>query len=583
MTQIDRDTQLELKGRGTITLAPDDFVAAGGEGAVYRHKRTVVKLYHDPDAAMQSGVIARLERLSALKHPVLVSPKGSVRDSGGNPIGFYMDHVTGEAFPNVVNTSFWDRNGFTFADANKVVEQMREPVQLVHAAGACLVDANLFNWTLAKSKGGYVPRLFDVDSFIFQDAIPPVVAKMDSIRDWHNELVSPESDWFAWAVVTFNLFTGIHPYKGGLDGYKKAEMERRMRENASVFRPGIRLNAAVRDANKIPSVLRAWYHAVFEQGERSVPPSPFDQPLKSGSTARVLRATTLAGGTGGALRMEKLHDVTNDAAIRVFACGVVQHASGQLYDLATKQVIGAVTSPECEVVSVKEGWLIGQMVDERLRFSFVRKDSLQSEEVSLQTQAFDLVRYENRLFVTTARGLAELSIRVLGRILLSTGNEWGASLNATRWFDGVGIQNTMGTSIIIVPYGANSCAQVRVGELDGLKVVSAKAGNRFIAFVAADKTGQFFKVGIRFTQENYESWEVTKHPVDQPDLNIAMLPQGVVASLVEDGELYLLVSASGGHTPVSDKALTTDMMLANWEQKMVYIQNGAVFRLQKTA
>jgi hypothetical protein len=82
---------------------------------------------------------------------------------------------------------------------------------------------------------------------------------MASIRDWHTPKVGIETDRFALAVVTFQVYTGIHPYRGTLDGYKRTEMERRMKEKKSVFTTGVRLNQAVRDFSCIPSPLLAWY------------------------------------------------------------------------------------------------------------------------------------------------------------------------------------------------------------------------------------------------------------------------------------------------------------------------------------
>jgi len=45
---------------------------------------------------------------------------------------------------------------------------------------------------------------------------------------------------------------------------------------------------------------------------------------------------------------------------------------------------------------------------------------------------------------------------------------------------------------------------VRVRELDGLKVVAAKAGNRIVSVIAADKSGAYRKFEFTFAA-NYAS------------------------------------------------------------------------------
>ena len=215
------------------------------------------------------------------------------------------------------------------------------------------------------------PRIIDVDGWVL-GSLPATVAVMPSIRDWQTKPLSQKSDWFAWAVVTFQVYTGIHPYKGTLAGYTRAETERRMKDSASVFSPGVRLNAAVRDFTCVPGPLLNWYEATFQKNERTAPPSPFDTGITTPQPALILRAVTT--GATGALIYEKLLDIPGDPVIRTFPCGVALLRSLHLIEIATKRAIVKATSAQCEVIRAGSGWLLGQVAGGTASFVYVRDD-----------------------------------------------------------------------------------------------------------------------------------------------------------------------------------------------------------------
>lgn len=574
--QINKPTQFELQGRGVITLSANDHVATGGEGSIYRpaNSRTIVKLYTDTGKMVRDGMPEKLNLLSNIKHPYVVSPTGLVL-MNSKPVGYYMPFAKGEPLSRVFTTSWRQREGFGDSEATTLVARMREAVQAAHGAQAVMVDANELNWNVALGKSdGPEPRALDVDSWAI-DRWPATVI-MPSIRDWQSKEFNSLTDWFAWGIVTFQLFSGIHPYKGKLDGFKPNELERRMKEGASVFVPGVKLNRAVRDFRCIPGPLLDWYVATFQNSERTVPPSPFDTGLTTAKVAQIARVVITASGS---LVYEKLFGNVTDPALRTFGCGVVLLESGCLIDLATKREIGVAKSRECEVVEVNGHWLKADIDNGEMIFSCINRKNLKEEVLNLQLEGRCFVRYENRLFVVADRGLTEVSLKILGKPILSVGKTWGAMVNSTRWYDGVGIQDAMGAIYVIAPFGENSCAQVRVKELDGLRVVAAKSGNRFVAIMTVDKNGQYRKVELTFDRE-YKTYETWAGGSDSPDLNMAVLPKGVTAIIVEDGSLNIFVPTNGKLRKVADKQISTDMVLGNWDNTVVYVQNGAVWSVK---
>ncbi len=564
-----------LDGRRPITLRPADHKATGGEGAVYIVGGIAIKIYSDPKRMRRDALVEKIKSLTALRHPYIVAPKGIVCAENGEPIGCYMDAVEGEPLARVFTNDFRTRQQFTQAQTNTLVERMREVVLTAHKAGALLVDANELNW-LAKVDVATdpEPRVIDVDSWAIGRW--PATVIMPSIHDWHTKGFTQLSDWFSWGVVTFQIYTGIHPYKGVLAGYARQEFERRMKENASVFTPGVKLNHAVRDFSGIPGPLRDWYVKVFRDGKRLLPPSPFAQGVPMAQGVVVARVITTAIGN---LIHEKIYAANNDQVIRLFPCGVALLASGKLIDLGSGNQIGTTHANDCEVVRVKEGWLVAEERAGQFVFSYLRAANFLAETLTVTAQIRQIMRFENRLFAVLDNGLAELALTILGKPMLSVGHVWGAMVKATQWFDGVGIQDTFGAMHVIAPFGDKACAQMRVRELDKLRVVSAKAGNRFMAFVGLNASGGYQKVELTFDRE-YRTYQVWIGDVDGPDLNMALLPKGVMATIINDGELVIFVPASGVINKIQDKFINTDLILGEWDNQVVYVRQGVAWRMR---
>jgi len=567
-----------LEGRGPLTLRQNDHVATGGEGAIFRASNTALKIYLKPEKVVWNDVSGKITFFKANKHNFIVAPQGAVLDLGGKIIGYYMEFVdNGEPIARVFTNAFRNRSNFNNKNASILIEKMRQIVEFAHSNNALLIDANelgyfvIFNFPKEPE-----PRIIDVDSWVLENRFPPQVAIMPSIRDWHTNGWNQGTDWFAWGVVTFQVYIGIHPYKGTLDGYKSGDLEQRMKDNTSVFSPGIRLNQAVRDFSEIPGPLFDWYMATFQQGDRTIPPSPFDTGIARAQAGQILRAVTTATGM---LVFEKIHDSVNDQVIRIFPCGVALLKSGKLIDLATKKQIACDASLECEVIQVQGGWLVASMNGNNVNYSYINKANFKQESLNFALTGYKLVRYENRLFLVTDRGLTEIILRVLNKPILSIGKTWGVMINSTQWFDGVGIQDAMGAMFVIVPFDDSACAQIRVKELDGLKPVVAKAGNRFVTIIGLDRSGNYQKVELTF-DASYQNCKAWTGATDNPDLNIAILPKMVCVTIVQDREMVIFVPTSGVINKISDKQVSTNMILFNWEDKVVYIQDGNVWSVR---
>jgi hypothetical protein len=567
---ITNPTRLILENYGEITIRPEDHKATGGEGSIFRCNNVVVKIYLDPQKMEKDDMPEKIRQLSFFKHPFVVAPRGLAFNLSKEPIGYYMQFVEGIALPLVFTNTFWREQGFTFEKALLLVEKMRDVVFFAHKRGAILRDPNELNWLVVWDKNGNPePRIIDVDSWSIGKWQGNVV--MNSVRDWHTKGCRKESDWFAWGTVTFQILTGIHPYKGTLPGFKRGDLEKRMKANASVFSKGIRLVRAVRDFSNIPGPLLDWYVDTFQQGKRIAPPSPLEKGKKTTVTKQVIRKEE-----GEALVFEKIFNLSGDSVVYVFPCGVVLFKSKKLVDLKTKTVIGKAQTRSCNVISVDGGWILAEKVNQKLSFSFISESNFSVTQLQFEIESNTVISANNRLFVVTERGLTEVKIYMIGKPILSLGEAWGVMPNETTWFDGVGIQDAMGAMYLVVPFGEEACAHIRMRELDGMKPVLAKAGHRFATIVAVNKSGLYQKMELSF-DENYRTYELWQGGTDVLDLNVAILPTRVCATIVSDGELHLF--SPSGKKKVVDKRITTDSSLFAWEDTVLLAKGGTVWEI----
>lgn len=576
MTLIKKATKIDLEGKGVLTLRPADYVTQGGEGAIYRKNKLVIKLYSDPRKMRRDDMVGKIRLLAkTFSHQSIVAPNGVVKNSQGSPIGYYMPFVEGEALPRVFTNDFRNQTGFDDAGAKQLSEEMYEVVNTAHQGQALMVDANELNWLMGtSSQGTIIPYVIDVDSWAIGKWPAQVI--MPSIRDWQSQQFSPLTDWFAWGVVTFQIFTGIHPFKGKLDGYQNGEMERRMKDNASVFLPEVRLNRAVRDFSCIPGPLLDWYRETFSSQTRSIPPSPGQTGAPKGGPLRVMRTvTTLTGG----LHYEKLFELTGDKVLSVWPCGVVRTESGALFLIENQRQIGSSQADRLAVAEVEDGWLLAEETGGNWSFRFISTNRFSQHELDSPTAFSQVVRCENRLFGVTENELVELRLLSFQKPILSAHKRWTIMGNSTKWFHGVGISDVLGSTYLVAPFDRESVAFVKVPELDGVKVIDAKIGWRYVEVVIMDQNGSYQVYGFSF-DANWKHYQVTKRDVDQPDLNLAFLPKGVAARIDQDGELTIYVPTQGDQKVLNDKDIATTMLLGNVEDSVVYRQNGALWSLK---
>ena len=276
-----------VQGKGEIRLSRSDFKAQGGEGAIYVKGQTAYKIYTDPQRAITQ---AKIQELSVLAQPRIIRPLELVLDAKNRPAGYSMRHVgKSYALCQLFPKAFRQRNNLTPEMTWRLVRKLQEGVHHIHSRGVLLVDLNEMNFLVSDD----FTELFFIDVDSYQTPSYPATVLMESVRDRHAHTFTTGSDWFSFAVVSFQMFAGIHPFKGTyapLQGLpdKEKKLDARMRANISVLRPEVSLPAACLPFSVIPTPYLDWYRAVFEQGQR-LPPPDKAQPALALATPPVQR------------------------------------------------------------------------------------------------------------------------------------------------------------------------------------------------------------------------------------------------------------------------------------------------------
>jgi hypothetical protein len=581
--------KVTMPGKGEVTLRPLDHLATGGEGAVYLKNNRVFKLFLDPARAEANGMAEKIRLLSQIKHPFIIAPIDALYDAQHRMVGYYMEQADGVPLMKTFTNSWRDQNGFADPQSIALVENMREVVKVAHSLKAVMVDANETNYLVA----GVAPRVIDVDSW--QIGKHPATAIMPSIRDYHAQTLDERSDWFAWGIVTFQTFTGLHPYKGTHPGFKKGDLEGRMRANASVFDKTVRLNAAVRDFGCIPAPLLDWYEGVFAQGDRSAPPSALASAAPKHLTKR-LRVVQAPGSAS--VRHERFEGFAG-AVRHVSANGVLVYTEGTVlkaYDLVRRQAIPALLPADIAqmfenqaalvrhgdafvLVTKSDAGLLGRMVPGA-------RDPVRAITTTnlLPLSCTRLVVMGNRFFALNPQsdnGLVELELSVMGtRTALTIKAAWPVNVQSTRFYDGMAAMDCLGTPFLVVPEG-ETLAILRAAPLAGYKLINgfARSSARVWVHGVSRADGQIYRLELAKAPNGREFTLVEAAVVDEAELNLAVSPRGIAVGIMDDGVISVQNTQGTGIKQVPDGAATREMHLFALPDGIYYYQGADVFKL----
>lgn len=544
-----------LPSKGKISLDKRDFISQGGEGKIFGHGGIIYKIYHKSDGMIPS---AKIKELQVLDHNWILKPIDIILNEKNRPVGFTMKWVK-DAYPlcKLFPTSFRNKNGVTPENALALTENIKILTEFIHSKDCLIIDGNEMNYLV--SNNFIIPYSIDVNSY--QTPHFPATMIMPSIRDWHSKEFSRLSDWFSFAIISCQLFIGIHPYKGTHKNFKKGDIIGRMKANASIFGKNVFLPKPVRDFSHIPVEYMNWYVSLFEDGQRVPPPG----------VSKLLKIVQVI--------YEQFPQKSNNFVIKI-----MQEYSDTIIYHKTRSSVNIVTTKDKKIYLEKKAYKIQDLktdiiftprtltpiaINIKKENNISLKNLYTEENISIILKASNKIIVENTLYLVYNGELIQINFNeTSGKILASVKNSWQIMPKSSIVFNSIIYQNVLGKASLIIPVPEkDSCMMKYMPELDSYRIIYIKRHKNVCIAIGQEiksRSAENDQLIFRFdaSYNNYDCRIVEKIDYDYP--NFIVLPSGIVILINQDNQLEIFSAnpRSNKVRLIKDDIIDSSMILA---------------------
>lgn len=528
--------------KSVVTLRPSNYKASGGEGSIYCANGMAYKLYHDP--VHKQFPLQKLKELSLITNPQVIIPQELIYDpKDGSPLGYttrYVDNV--EPLLKFFTKTFKTDNNIDFQMINHLVEDMQKVVADVHSAQCLIVDLNELNVLTEIKSSSLTPWFIDTDSYSTPSF--KATAIMDSVRDRRvttfdksgNMHYNPdqESDWFSWSILAFWVYSNIHPFRGGHPNYKPKDKQKQMDDGISVFHPGVRVPPSVNDFKVIPSRHLDWFKQVFLKNERGVPPLPDSSvPLLVPTQIVTIQGTDKIG----------VNDIASygDSIMAIHTIMGIYYVATKTHFYVNQKEIGVHNAKKINLCSSSDGTLVVAQQDNSNKIIF--RDLTKADPIGTATSNEMFSR--NNAIYTIARGkLIENSFTSFGaKIIHRIAEVANLSTISAKMYDGCVIQDLLGKMFLTLPYKIGSCFSKHIPQLDGYRIVGAKAEKNIVVIIG-EKKGQYDRF-ILIYDKHFNMCDVRKiEDIAYDTINFSVMDSGLCILLASPTEIELFATAT---------------------------------------
>lgn len=523
--------------KSIIELLPRNYLTAGGEASIYVQSGKAYKLYHDPTKKMLP--IKKMQELAIINNSQVVIPQEVIYDvNNGNPLGYTTSFIdNAEPLLKFFTRTFKKDNNISFQMINELVKHIQLIVSDVHKSNCLIVDLNELNVLVKINPTILTPWFIDTDSYCTPSY--KATAVMDSIRDRKCSVVDKngilhynpnvESDWFSWAVITFWLYTGIHPFRGSHPNYKPKDKQKEMDDGISIFHPGVRVPPSVNDFKVIPHRHLDWYKQVFLKNERGIPPLPDSSTPMLVST----KIVTIQGTDKLTVSEIEAYD-TDIMYIHQFMGIYYVVTKNKIF--AGKKEIGTNNSKRTMLCSANDGTLIvASKSGNQVSFNEINS----STPIGTINSSQDMFVRNGCVYTITNSKLVENSfVSFSGKVIHKIKEIENVSVQSATVYNGCVIQNLLGKKYLTLPYKMESCFSKHIAQLDGFRIVDAKS-DKNITIVVAEKSGIYYRFVIAFDKK-YTDFTVREvKDIVYDTINFCVMDNGLCLLLANDNEIEL--------------------------------------------
>lgn len=556
-----------IQGKGQqIDLNQNDFISEGGEGKVFGKGNIVYKIYSDLKKMIP---LSKIQELSILDDPKIIRPKDIVLDKLNQVVGYTMDYVKGVPLCKLFTNDFRNRNNIQPECINKLVENMISGIVFIHDKKILQVDGNEMNYMVDDSSF-IIPYFIDVNSY--QTPSFPATVIMPSIRDWNSKTFSTLTDWFSFAIVSCQLFIGIHPFKGKHPSYKPNQMEDRMKHNISIFNRDVSVPSTCRDFSYIPDDFREWYIKLFEKGERIPPPKVVGLLNIKQIKVNIIQTTNN-------FEIKYISEFKEDIVKVKFFNGV--RCVSTKNEIWINKIDYKV-SPSVDVVFTNKTLLpIFVKIENG---SLILFDVNKKETIETKINCNEKIVINNTVYVKFEGNLIELSIDELNnKVVPSIKNVWNIMPKSSQLLNGIIYQNVLGKAYLVIPKPevskSSSCLIINVPELNGYRIIDGKYENG-ICMLTGHKGSVYSKIILRFECSGKYDCRIIDG-IDYNVINFTVLDNGICVSINDDDSIEIFSSnlKSDKINCIKDPDINSSMILCKDGTKVIFYRKNQLYSL----
>lgn len=561
----------------TLTLTDKHYKASGGEASVYVHNGKAYKLYHEPDKKMLPQ--RKMQELAAITNSKVILPQEVVYDvNSGKPLGYTTSFVdNAEPLLKLFTRTFKEDNNISFAMINELIKQTQLVVSDVHTAKCLVVDLNELNVLAQVHPTTIDPWFIDVDSYSTPSF--KATAIMDSVRDRRVSKVDSKgvlhylpdemSDWYSWAIISFWLYTNIHPFRGAHKDYRPKDKQKQMDDGISVFHTGVRTPPSVNDFKVIPKRHLEWYKEIFLKNGRSVPPL-------ADSSIPLLVPTQIVTiqGTDKITVSEVI--AYSDAIVSVHQFMGVYYVVTKKNVYAGKKEIGTISaSKKTLVCNANDGTpIIATQVSNKVTFNELTCSTPAGTITSL-----DMFSRNGAIYTITNGKMIENSFTAFGdRIIHKIAELENISISA-KMYDGCIIQDLLGKKYLTLPYKLNSAFSKHIPQLDGYRIVDAKS-DKNVTVVLAEKGGIYDRFIIVFDRRFTDFQVRETKDVAYDTINFAVMDNGMCILFSSQMECELF-STAGQFETLPNPPFDATMKLFTTSDGIFFTNGNSIHQIRR--
>jgi hypothetical protein len=554
-----------------VILTDQDFVAKGGEKQIFRKGDIAYAIYDDLKKMIP---VAKIGELSQLDHPGIVRPLDVITSKKNHPTGFTMpfldedeDKIT--PLPKLFTNTFRDKNGINNDTAIELVKNLKQVFAFVHGKKCLIVDGNEMNWLV---DGAFTaPYLIDVNS-LKTKSFPPT-AYHPATRDWTTtEDFSELTDWFIFAILSFQIIIGIHPFKGKHPRYAKNDFVNRIKDGVSVFDDEVSLPPPARDFSLIPGNYKDWYYDLFQHRMRKEPPQ------MPGEAGKVSVKAILVQSTDN-FEIKPLREFPEDL--------LYYNHSVALAKTRSKIYIGRAdytAEPDEEVIFTP---LTNVPIFVKLRNKRLEARTV-TPGVSIMPfniEGTDMMIIGTSLYLKRGKKMTEVGFKdSSGKIVMFVKKVWQIEKNSSKMLGGMISQSVLGKAYVVIPTvngNRSSCFVKPIPEIDDYQIMDGGHSNR-VCVMIGQKGKKYDRIILVFDPSYNKYRCVIQEDVDFIPVNFTVLDNGVALQITDDDavEIFFNKPEKGDLKRIEDPEIDSSMRLCKDGTSVLFFKGNKLHSMK---